>query len=148
MLENAVALLQVGGGLLAIVVRNDAVHGGLGTVTPAVGELTAGKTKGLLSDDTEGNPGVVGSAEARDLVSLVHAFTDRHLVEFLEVARVRLVNATLLVHLPLTDHLSSRLVLAALRSTKSKLFLRQLACCRLSLTNLILDQKTVSPLAK
>lgn len=83
-----VALLQFTSSCRSVVIGEDAVDGSLGSVALSVAEFTTWKHNWPIFNDTEGDSCVVGSAELILIARIHGARLERHLVQFLEIARV------------------------------------------------------------
>ena len=96
-------MLQLLTCLFSVVICDNCVHGSLGSVFSSICKIFTWQLDGALVDDTEGNSCVVALAEAGELRRSKLLFSDRHLVKFLEVTGVRLVDCRGLVRMPFVD---------------------------------------------
>jgi len=106
LLPVLVLRLLVVHGTLTVVVGDNAADGSLRSVGAAESEFLAGQEHALLVDDTEGDSGVVVISELSVLLGCEGSLLHAHLVEFLEVTRVGLVDSRLLVERPFLSHYS------------------------------------------
>lgn len=141
--------LQHGASLLTVLVGENGIDWGLGSIALTVSELFSWQHHGLVSNEAEGNSSVVRGSEFVLVTGVNRARLEGHLVQLLEVTGVMMSLLRALVKLPLLgDILGGFTVGKQLWLSVDEGVLWESTSSWLRFANVVLHKETVGLLAK